>query len=305
MNKVYRKQLVEGMEIPGIIHNSSYFFTRFAVYEDGVISCWHKSDLKQFRNDLHRGWVVPAVPLGESLNIHKLGSFPIVDAHWDYDEKGFHKHVTDCVRTLNPEMKNLWRITPRELEKWKKRRITWSASATPCKVTGDFGYTLADGTASHIFFRQHGELFLTALTGYKDKTLSIGQTDEQFYTLEEIDALFADGTLCTHPKEQEWVTVDGLGRLLFGASDYVIDACEKQKEVVELLKRVADEPTAYDLCIDAYHEYLVEPSDWTREALRKAYEAVPVHERIYLGSMDDRDRDYRRILFTPERKREV
>lgn len=74
---------------------------------------------------------------------------------------------------------------------------------------------------------------------------------------------------------------------------------------VWLLKGISDEPTAYNLCIYACHEYLIEPSDWTREVLRKAYEAVPAHERVYLGSMNDRGRDYRRILLTPERKCEV
>lgn len=305
MNKVYRKQMVEGLEIPGIIHNSSYFFARLAVYEDGVVSCWHKSDLEGFREDLRKGWVVPAIPIGASLNVHHLGSFPVVDARWDYDAKGFHKHVTDCVRTLNPEMKNLWCATPRIVDKWDKQRVTWSATATPCKLTGKVGYNLSDGIASNIFFRKCGDIFLTALTAYKDKTLSIGQAEDRFYTLDEIDALFADGTLCTQPKEQEWVTVEGLGRLLFGTPDYVTDAAEAQKAVAEMVKQAADEPTAHDLCISAYYEYLVEPGEWSREELRKAYEAVPVHERIYLGSMDDCDRDFRRILYEPEIKREV
>ncbi len=59
MNRVYRKQMVEGVTIPAIIHNSSYFLIQMAVYADGIVSCWHKSDLTQFRQDLRRGWVTP------------------------------------------------------------------------------------------------------------------------------------------------------------------------------------------------------------------------------------------------------
>lgn len=305
MNKVYRTQQVEGMEIPGIIHNSSYFLVQLSVYEDGVVGCWHKSDLEQFREDLRKGWVVPAVPIGESLSIHHLGSFPIVDAHWCHDTKGFHRYVSDCVKKLNPEMKNLWRATPRELEKWDKHRVSWSATATPCKLTSELGYNLADGASCNLFYRKNETLFLTTLTAYNDKSLSIGQGGERFYTLVEINAMFADGTLCTQPQEQEWVTVDGLGKLLFGTPNYIVDVVEKQKMVSELLKKVADEQTAQDLCIEAYYEYLTYPGDWSREELRKAYEAVPEHERIYLGDMDSRDSDFQRILYEPERKREV
>ncbi len=50
--------------------------------------------------------------------------------------------------------------------------------------------------------------------------------------------------------------------------------------------------------------YLVEPTDFYKEELRKAYEAVPEHERCYLGDMDTRDSDFRRILYTND-KREV
>ena len=42
-----------------------------------------------------------------------------------------------------------------------------------------------------------------------------------------------------------------------------------------------------------------------REVLRKAYEAVPESERMYLGDMDSKDSDYRRILYYPDKKREV
>jgi len=60
----------------------------------------------------------------------------------------------------------------------------------------------------------------------------------------------------------------------------------------------------HEKCREIYYEYLVYPCEDARERLRAAYEAVPEHERMYLGDMDSKDWDYRRILFTDE-KREV
>ena len=73
---VYRQQMIEGETAFGIILNSSYFFAELAVYEDGVINCWNKNDLNQFQNSLERGWVVPQIPIGESISVFQLGNFP-------------------------------------------------------------------------------------------------------------------------------------------------------------------------------------------------------------------------------------
>ncbi len=73
MSKVYRRQLVEGVTIPATIHNGSYFLIDMAVYEDGTVSCWHKSYLQQFQQDLRKGWVVPKVPIGEKAFCHPFG----------------------------------------------------------------------------------------------------------------------------------------------------------------------------------------------------------------------------------------
>ena len=42
-----------------------------------------------------------------------------------------------------------------------------------------------------------------------------------------------------------------------------------------------------------------------QSALPEIPEAVPESERMYLGDMDSKDSDYRRILYYPDKKREV
>ena len=121
MNRVYRKQMVEGVTIPAIIHNSSYFLIQMAVYADGIVSCWHKSDLTQFRQDLRRGWVTPTVPTGKWLSVFQLGDYEIRQAKWAYDEARFYKRVRAVVNSLNPEMANLYKTTQREIDKWEKQ----------------------------------------------------------------------------------------------------------------------------------------------------------------------------------------
>lgn len=304
--KVYRKQRVEGMEIPAIIRNGNYFYSRLAVYEDGIIDCWHKRDLTQFKDDLESGRVVPSLASGQFLSIFQLGEFLIQDGKFYFNKNSYYRHVLNCVKKLNPEMKNIYQVTEREKKKWDKHRVSWSASATPCKMISEIGYRHVDGDSSHIFFRQNGKLYLTVICVYEDKSFSIEQTGEQSYTLEEVKSLFRNQTICTCPDEGEWVIIDGFAELLLSCEkEFVLEPEEKQKEILEKYQEITGGKTAHKKCIEAYHQYLVEPSEYARERLRETYEAVPEYERCYLGDMDTRDSDIIRILLFPEEKREV
>lgn len=307
MGKVYRRQLVEGISIPAIIHNRSYFLIQMAVYADGIVSCWHKSDLQQFQEDLNRGWVVPTVPKGNELSVHHLGNFVIKKARWYHDAKSYYQQVREMVQDLNPEMVNLYHTTPSETAKWDKLHIRFSASPTPCKRKEGFGYDFWDGRGNYIFCRQNGRLYLTTLTVFADKTVQLDGMGPQYYTMEEIEQLFAQGTLCTNLDREEWATVFCLGELLLApmAGGYEISVHDKLQEIADDLSELLGEEDSMDLCRRAYHYYLEEPSEWSREKLRKAYEAVPEHMRMYLGDMDSRDSDYLRIIYHPEQKREV
>ena len=86
--------------------------------------------------------------------------------------------------------------------------------------------------------------------------------------------------------------------------NYFVEKSQKFKEIEDMMKKVCEEETTLELCKEAYFEYLTDPCDYTKEKLRKAYEAVPEHERMYLGDMDSKDWDYRRILYS-DKKREV
>lgn len=149
-------------------------------------------------------------------------------------------------------------------------------------------------------------LSLTLLTAYEDKTLRIEAKGDIYYSLDEIFEMFDNNELVVSIDDKQWVKIEGIGEVLFGASEWGENSLDEMKSIIrEMVLDVAGEETAHDKCVRAYHEYLEYPSDFNREVLRKAYEAVPESERMYLGDMDSKDSDYRRILYYPDKKREV
>lgn len=306
MGNIYYQQLTEGITIPAIIDNGTYFLIQMGVYENGIISCWQKSDLKQFRADLETGWVVSQMPIDKELSIGDLGAFKICAAHWHYSTEEFYQHVVNVVRSLNPEMANLYHTTQRELEKWEKAHVCWTATPIPCKQEAGFGYNLSDGDSSYIFYRKEGQMQLTLLTLYADKTAQIDAVEGCFYTQEEIEALFKQNILCTFSDNKEWVSVKGLGELKLSPPSYgVLPKEEKEKEIADIFACLSGEKDSLKCCREAHYEYLINPTEQAREELRKAYEKVPEHQRKYLGNMDTKDGDFIRILTHPDRKREV
>lgn len=302
MGRVYRQQRIEGVTIPGIIRNGGYFWQDMAVYEDGTVSIWDKIDLDDVPQKIASQKLVFSVPDGKGLSVHELCSLEIVSAKWNYDEKSYFEHIVETVKSINPEMANVYKTTPRERAKWKEHHVGFSASPTPCKLGARFGYDLLEGDNAHILLRNDNRLLLTELYCYEDETFSIDGLDG-FFTLEDIEKMFKDKTLATKPNDGEKVYLGDLG-VAETETVYAVSAKNKLAELKNKSLRVQGKPDAHDAAIKAYHAYLVEPTDFYREKLREAYEAVPEHERCYLGDMDTRDGDFRRILYT-DNKREV
>ena len=302
MGKVYRQQRVEGTTISAVIRNGSYFWHSMAVYEDGTVSVWEKVDLDAVPQKIANKKLCFSVPVGEELSIFELCCLKITYAEWNYDERSFYDHIVDTVKSMNPEMENIYRTSPREQAKWKEHRVVFSASPTPCKLGASFGYELLKGDNAHIFLRKDGKLTLTELYCYKDETFSVDGLDG-FFNFSDIERMFKDKFLTTKPRKGERITLGDLGEVEAEASR-AVSLKNKLAELQNKSLRVQGKPDAHDAAINAYHAYLVEPNDFYKERLREAYEAVPEHERMYLGDMDTRDGDFRRILYSDE-KREV
>lgn len=136
----------------------------------------------------------------------------------------------------------------------------------------------------------------------EDKTFEIGLLEEKYFSLEEIKEMFEKNILTTEVKDKFFIK--DFAEIEIEKINYFVEKSQNFKEIEDMMKKVCEEETTLELCREAYFEYLADPCDYTKEKLRKAYEAVPEHERIYLGDMDSKDWDYQRILYS-DKKREV
>ncbi len=303
MGKVYRRQRIEGVTVPAVIHNRQYFWLDMAVYEDGTISCWEKTDLCDVIRQLERGWLTFGVPAGSALSVHGLCTLDIISANWNFDNESFRQFIETTVRSINPEMANIYETTPREKEKWKGQPVGFSASPTPFKAGEKFCGQTLDGEQMNVFLRHDGEILLTSVTAYSDGTFSVDSLDgEEYISTERIRELFKEDTLCVSPNDNEAVSFGALGTAVCKAN-YTVKKAEKIKEIENASLRLMNKPDAFQNAKNAYIAYLIEPTEPNKEKLRLAYESVPEHQRMYLD-MVARDRDYIRILYTNE-KREV
>lgn len=304
MGKVYRKQTIEGVTVPAVIHNSQFFWHNMAVYEDGTVSCWKKVDFDDVLSTLNRGWLTVSIPEGKSLSVYGACCFEIKNAKWNFTNESYFEFIKDTVRSMNPEMSNIYKTSDREREKWEKLRIGFTASPTPCKsIEKPFNYELINADSTNVFLRTNEGLVITTLCAYEDGFFGVDGMDKVL-TFDDIEKLFAEKELCTAPKDGELISLGVLGTAECASCSSKVKLKEKLKEIENSSLKIQKKPDAHELCIRAYHAYLVEPTEFYKERLREAYEAVPEHERCFLGDMDSRDSDFRRILYSND-KREV
>lgn len=301
MGKIYRYQRIEGKYIPGIINNMDYFFTTVALYEDGVINCWEKVEFQNIKNVIDKNWLCCEIPNGKNISIFQVGDYTIKSSNWKYNKETYYKTIIDNLKTLNSKVESINKIT-REIPKedYKKEMLVTS---NPFKLEHKINfYQWFDGDNTFIFYNFEGQLYLTTLTAYEDKTFEIDMLEGKYFSLEEIKEMFEKNILTTEVKDRFFIK--DFAEIEIEKINYFVKKEEKFKEIEGIMRKVCEEKTTLELCREAYFEYLTNPCDYTKDKLRKNYELVPEHERMYLGDMDFKDWDYQRILYSDE-KREV
>ncbi len=306
MQRISRKQIVEGTRVPGIIHNDHHFYVSIEVYEDGMVNCWELVDLAGLKEKLNRGRVTPQVPEGEALSIHGLGAYRLQSAQWDYDEAGYLAHIEHTVQLLNPGMTNLYTISEAERRRQEERRVVNFAQASEFYVKEELFYQTAQGAGFTMFLKHQGKNYAANVVVYKDGRVTCYTPKfELNVKMDEVEALFKKGTLFTCFKKPTEIIFEELGVLVFDEVLYSTSPKEKYKELADAYRKLNGAKTSLEKCREAYYTYLENPSEFARARLKELYEWVPEHERMYLGDMDNRDEDYVRIIYYPEDKREV
>ncbi|MDR0267712.1 MAG: hypothetical protein LBJ26_06320 [Paenibacillus sp.] len=306
MHKISRQKTVEGTRIPGIIHNMQYFYNNLDVYEDGMMNCWELVDLEGLKEKLRTGWLVTSIPDGEDISIHGLGNYEIITGSWNYDKDSYYEYIKETIERLNPNLNNIYTISEEEKKLLEQRRIFYSPDAKDFYVKSESFYQTVEGNGFTIFMKHEDCCYLANLVVYKDGRVKCFYSGREIdYEIEEVQEMFRAGTFFTEFKTPTKVILDDFAEVTLGESIYCADPEEKYKELLDIHLKLNGNKTSLEKCRAAYYSYLEDPSDDAREELKELYELIPEHERMYLGDMDSKDGDYRRIIYRPEDKREV
>jgi hypothetical protein len=112
------------------------------------------------------------------------------------------------------------------------------------------------------------------------------------------------GWVVTRPPKKARISVSFLASFTATDASYWIDPEEFIKEVADEIDELNGRPTTAERCREAWAAYEASPSAATKKALRRAYEAIPEHNRRYvLHDQDCKDGPIRAVLYPHEFRR--
>jgi hypothetical protein len=149
-------------------------------------------------------------------------------------------------------------------------------------------------------FIHNGDYYLTHISIYRDGMIDCwGLVD-----FEEFKQKVRSGWVVTKPPKKAQISVSFLASFTPIDTSYWIEPEEFIKEVADEIEELNGRPTTSDRCREAWGAYEASPSKTTKAALRRAYEAVPEHNRRYvLQDQDSKDHAIRAVLYPQEYKR--
>lgn len=295
--KIYKKQIIEGVSIPAVIHNGNYYFVDLDVYENGRVYCWNFEDFEHFKNDVRRGWVVTSIPNGKNISIHNLGDWKIKNGKWNFDAESFIEYIEKQIREMNPHWENIYTHRQKIIN---GVRVGEDGKGTPYKVEmGEYNWAKEklDGESFDLFYKQDGFYSLVQVSVFKDATLHICRIENPFeISLEKFEEIIKNGEILSQIPTNSLVKIYGLGEFIAESEDYAEEIENLLLEIKEKVKELNNEPTFFDICLETFEMFKENPTEENRQKLKEAYENVPEHTRMYLGDMDTRDDEYILII---------
>jgi hypothetical protein len=301
--RIIRTQLIEGIATPAIIHNASYFFVNLQVYGDGLVNCWEMVDFPLFEKKLASGWVTTKIPDGASISIHDFAAWKIEDGSWELTPELLFDRVKSLVRELNPRMENLFDCHGTTVEvignvRYARHGIGHERPVKFAKPElGRFSHR-TEGEHASIVVRVDDAHYLADLRVFADGTIELGRLPSpETLDLASFAAAAREGRVRTQVSTGTRITIHGLGAFTVVEDLYATDLDELLRGLPDLVDRANGRADSVQRCRDAFRVYRSDPTDERREALRVAYEAVPEHHQMYVGDMDTKDMEVRRILY--------
>lgn len=302
LTKITRTEVLEGFSIPGIIHNMQYHFIDLQVYSDGLISCWEMVDLPMFKDKLNKGWVVTSIPDGEAISIFNLGHWTIEQGEWLHTKETLYEYVYSLVKKLNPTLENLHNYNGNNSKIVGKANVAKHYIPDPKPYHFDdpnsFFPQKINGEKFHFFYRDNDtKTYLAELSIYKSGYVEITNLPtKRPFKFEEINELIQQGTLTTELKIGEIVTILNFGsfKIVSGSG---VDIKFKLNELTDKFNELNGRENSIAKCARIFDEYKQNPTIKIQRELKEAYEAVPEHQRIFVGTMDTKDYEVRQIIY--------
>lgn len=212
LKKIRRTKEIEGTTVPGIINNGGYYFyINVDVYEDGMTNCWELVDLRGLQAKINSNWLTASVPNGENLSIHALGVYKIQAADWKFNKRNYYRYILNTIKSLNPQMDNIYRITGRQKQLSEQRRISHSPRAADFYVVEEMFYQTMVGNGFSIFMKYDEKNYLVNLVVYKNGSIVCYFLKNAIrFELEEISELFHNGTFFTSFDEPTKIIISDL-----------------------------------------------------------------------------------------------
>ena len=279
-----------------------YHFTDLQVYSDGLISCWEMVDLHIFKDKLNKGWVVTSIPDGEAISIFNLGNWKIQQGKWLHTKETLYEFVFSLVKRLNPTLENLHNYNGNNSKMVGKANVAKHFIPDPKPYHFDdpnsFFPKKISGEKFHFFYRSDDtKTYLAELSLYKSGHIELSNLPtNKIFKFEELNELTEKGILATELKVGESVTILNLGSFKI-ASGSGVDVKFKINELTDKFNELNGRENSIAKCARIFDEYKENPTKKLRDELKVAYEAVPTHQRIFVGTMDTKDYEVRQVIY--------
>ena len=277
----------------------NFFFVDLDVYENGRVQCWNFEDFDHFVRDVKRGWVIPAMPDREAISIHGLGSWTIADGEWLFNKETFVAYVQSLIKDLNPKLENIYKYREKMVN-----GITIGENGNGTvykelmKTPNDPFPDKIEGDSVNLFYKTTQDYYLVKANAFADGTIQLSRLETPVeINFVEFERLINERVISTEVPVGASVQIFGLGKFSIQSADGYAKIEEKLLEVKDMIRQLRGEPSTIEICRQAHKTYLVNPTLANKEQLRKAYENVPEHQRIYVGDMDTKDIEVRMIIY--------
>lgn len=302
LTTITRTEIIEGFSIPGIIWNVQYHFTDLQVYSDGLISCWEMVDLLMFKDKLNKNWVVTSIPDGETISIFSLGNWKIDKGVWFYNKETFYTYVHSLIKKLNPTLENLHNYNGNNSKMIGKANVAKHFIPDPkpyhFEELNSFFPKRTSGEKFNIFYRNDdNNTYLAELSIYKNGRIELTNLpDKKCFEFTDLKNLIDNKLITTDLNSGEKITVLGLGTFI-ATSGQGVGVTSKYNEFVDKYNELTGKEGSIDKCRRIFEEYKQTATVKLKNDLKEAYEAVPEHQRIFVGNMDTKDYEVRHIIY--------